>query len=81
ISRTGEHSSDKFYYEVYFYILRKHIEDYPNEILNAVSHNTMILENRLSNLTKHLTELTEHVKNQDHEIIVKNDEKKLLELD
>lgn len=81
ISRTGEHSSDKFYYEVYFYILRKHIEDYPNEILNAVSHNTMILENRLSNLTKHLTELTEHVKNQDHEIIVKNDENKLLELD
>lgn len=68
ISRKGDHLSEKFYYEVYLYILGKYIQEFPTEILSAVKNNIFVLSGRISDLIKHLDNVTEHVHNQEHDL-------------
>ncbi|MUN89869.1 rhamnan synthesis F family protein [Enterococcus gallinarum] len=78
ISRSGDHGTDRYYYDVYFYILKKHVTSYPKEIFNAAYKNAMILEGRLNDLTQHLADLTKHVNNQNSMINTLETEKEIL---
>lgn len=58
VSRIDSHGSDKYYYEVYLYILGKYMSAYPEKIFDAVGKNIFTLENRLSDLIQHLQKVT-----------------------
>lgn len=58
VSRIDSHSSDKYYYEVYLYILGKYMSTYPQKIFEAMGENIFTLENRLSDLIQHLQKVT-----------------------
>ncbi|OJG23185.1 hypothetical protein RU98_GL001918 [Enterococcus caccae] len=68
ISRKGDHLSEKFYFEVYLYILSKYIQEFPVEIIEAVKNNIFILSDRLTDLINHLDGVTKHVHNQEHDL-------------
>lgn len=69
ISRKGNHSSEKFYYEVYLYILSKHFNDYPEMVTEAIKTNIFILENRLDELLSHLNDVTALINSKDEDNI------------
>lgn len=62
ISRRDGHTQRKSFYEVYFYLLKKHVPKWKDEIFTALENNTMLLEDRLVELTDHLEEVTDYVK-------------------
>ncbi|MHC5229593.1 rhamnan synthesis F family protein [Enterococcus sp. LJL99] len=68
ISREGDHATEKYYYEVYLYILKKYVKNYPYEILAAVQENIMTLSARLTDLIQHLSNLEVHINNQESTI-------------
>ncbi len=62
ISRREGHTERKNFYDVYFYLLKKHVLGWKDEIFTALANNTMILEDRLRELTDHLEEVTGYVR-------------------
>lgn len=79
ISRGSEHNSEKYYYEVYLYILGKYSERLGKPIFEAAKNNVMILENRLSELINHLDIVTGQIKNQEKDILSMLDERQQLD--
>ncbi|MGX7244025.1 rhamnan synthesis F family protein [Enterococcus quebecensis] len=69
ISRKGNHVSERFYFEVYLYILSKYISKFPMQVMGAVKENILTLSDRLSDLIQHLEEVTNHIHNQEHNLI------------
>ncbi|WP_195961157.1 rhamnan synthesis F family protein [Enterococcus casseliflavus] len=72
ISRKGQHGTEKFYYEIYLYLLSKHQEQYPQLVLSAIKNNIMQLEDRNEDLINHLADLTNYIKqqNKDNELLL-----------
>lgn len=68
VSRVNSHGSDKYYYEVYLYILGKYVSAYPGKIFAAIENNIFTLENRLSDLIQHLQKVTKVI--QDKEDVI-----------
>ncbi|MBP2098408.1 rhamnan synthesis F family protein [Enterococcus rivorum] len=68
ISRKANHSSDKYYFEIYLYILSKYIDKYPQKIMRAIGNNITGILDRLVDLISHLEDLTSHIHNQEHEL-------------
>lgn len=60
-SRRDNHTQRAAFYDVYFYILAKHVSHYSDEVFQAITNNTMILEDRLGDLTDHLAKLTNYI--------------------
>lgn len=61
LSRKGEHNSEKYYYELYLYILNKHINKIPYDVINTLNSTIKMLESRISDLIDHLGEVTSYV--------------------
>lgn len=68
ISREGNHASEKFYFDVYLYILSKYVSKFPIDIMDAVKNNIFGLSDRLSDLIQHMEAVTEHVHNQEADL-------------
>lgn len=69
ISRKGNHLSEKFYFDVYLYILSKYINKFPVEIMDAVRNNIFVLSDRISDLIEHIGDVTELVHKQGTDLI------------
>ncbi|MDT2686673.1 rhamnan synthesis F family protein [Enterococcus gallinarum] len=72
ISRKGQHGTEKFYYEIYLYLLSKHQLQYPDLVMSAIKKNIMQIEDRYDELLNHLGDLTEYIHNQnkDNEFLI-----------
>ncbi|WP_207696783.1 hypothetical protein DOK67_0000200 [Enterococcus sp. DIV0212c] len=69
ISRKDNHVSERFYFEVYLYILSKYVQLFPMEIMEAVKNNIFVLSDRISELVQHMEGVTKHVHNQEHDLV------------
>ncbi|MGL9728871.1 rhamnan synthesis F family protein [Enterococcus sp. DIV0756] len=70
ISRKDNHTSREYFYKIYAYILKKYINNFPDEIFTALNANSLILEGRIQDLIEHLsdvTKYTEELKNENLE--------------
>src|SRR5699024_1603992 len=56
-----EHASEKYYYEVYFYIVNKYIHKLPIEIVHTIEHHVFLYEERLSDLKQHLDDVSGYI--------------------
>ncbi|GCF93926.1 glycosyl transferase [Enterococcus florum] len=77
VSRKDNHTSREYFYEVYLYILKKHVLKIKDAVFHAVDSHLMSLENRLSDLTNHLNEVTSYVKDTEKqfcELLAEKDE-------
>lgn len=79
ISRTAKHSSEKFYYEVYLYILEKYVDTKKSEVMEAIKWNIYRLEDRLDDLINHLGDVTVYVQSLEEDVIAWDQKIHLLE--
>lgn len=56
-NRRDEH----FYFEVYFYIMKKYLKLMPENVYRGAQANVFLLEGRLSELLEHLSKVTDYV--------------------
>lgn len=80
ISRQADHGTEKFYYEIYFYILGKHVDKFPRKMLEAAKGNLFTLEKRLEELIEHLKEITDYIHQQEDKVLTLSSEKKQAEI-
>ncbi|MCH4168067.1 MAG: glycosyltransferase [Streptococcaceae bacterium] len=76
ISRVNGHDSEKYYYEVYLYILTKYLDSKRDDVVRAIKQNIFNLEARLSDLISHLSDVTNYVHDLNSSIDNLNLEKK-----
>lgn len=78
ISRRGNHGSERYYYEIYLYILKKYTSVISDQVFDAVGRNLMVLEKRLSELIDHLDKVTEYIHSleSDNDLYKKQDSEK-----
>lgn len=68
ISRKDNHTQRAYFYKIYAYILKKHVNQFPDEIFTALNANSLILEDRLNELENHLMDVTEVIHDQKSKI-------------
>lgn len=56
-------TSEKYYFEVYLYVLNKYLKNYEKEVMTAIKANIFNLEDRLTDLINHLGDVTTYVHN------------------
>ena len=61
ISRKDGHQDLEYYYDVYTYILNKHLDNYPREVYHALKENLFTISGRLTELVNHHFELEPYI--------------------
>lgn len=69
MSRDGQYSSVKGYYDVYFYILEKYLDSHPDLVLQASRDNLYTLEGRLDDLIQHHDKVSQEFLHQTSEFL------------
>ena len=77
ISRKDGHQDLEYYYDVYTYILNKHLDNYPREVCHALKENLFTISGRLTELVNHHFELEPYIQKliADNEKLIADNEK------